>query len=193
MKTLSQLEKALEEINSKLPAFPKSLKDFLATVAPWLTLLGGIIAAWSVYQIWHWANLFNTDQIRRFNELSNGFNSMYGGNFVSASRWSFWLYVAVVVLIATAIIYFLAFKPLKAFKKDGWNLLFIAVIINFLYGIVTMFTNYYGGVNSFIGQIIGTAVSLYILFQIRDYYIGKAKVTPLENQDDKAKPKKEVK
>ena len=173
MGVLQPLEKPLEDINAKLPALPKSAKDLLAKISPWLSLLAGVWAAWSAYQIWHWARAIDA-----IADWANSFSRALGGPGTAASRWSFWLYVSIGVLVVSAIIYVLAVSPLRTFKKQGWDLLFLGIVINFVYGIVILFDSAYGGFGSFFGQLVGTAIGLYLLFQIRDYYVGKAKVAP---------------
>ena len=64
-----------------------------------------------------------------------------------------------------------AFSGLKARKKSGWNLLYYALLLNLAYGIVMAFTNY-GGFSYLIGAVIGSAIGLYLLFQIRSSYLG---------------------
>lgn len=57
----------------------------------------------------------------------------------------------------------------------GWDLLFIASIINLVYGIVVLFTDY-GSIANLFWSIVGTAIGWYFLFQIREYYLGKKPV-----------------
>ncbi len=71
-------------------------------------------------------------------------------------------------------IYIAAFPGTKARKKSGWDLLFYALLINVVYGIVVAFTDY-GGFGSLIGSLVGSAIGAYFLFQIRvSYSTGKA-------------------
>ena len=87
------------------------------------------------------------------------------------------MWVAFIVLLAEAAIYLLAFTGLKAVKKVGWNWLFIGSVVNVVYGIVVLFTDY-GGVGHLIGAVIGAAIGWYFLFQIRDRYLGKKVEAP---------------
>jgi hypothetical protein len=59
--------------------------------------------------------------------------------------------------------------PTKERRKSGWDLMFYAVLLNTVYGLVLLFTDY-GGVGSLIGSLIGTAIGLYFLFQLKPKY-----------------------
>ena len=50
--------------------------------------------------------------------------------------------------------------------------MFFALLVNLVYGVLVIFTDY-GGVGSFIGYLIGSVVGLWLLFQIRDKYLSK--------------------
>ncbi len=47
--------------------------------------------------------------------------------------------------------------------------MFYAFLVNVIYGIFILFTDY-GGLGSLIGAVIGSAIGLYLLFQIRGNY-----------------------
>jgi uncharacterized membrane protein HdeD (DUF308 family) len=73
-------------------------------------------------------------------------------------------------MAAMAVVYIVAFPALRARKKSGWDLLFYAALLNIVYGFVTLFTDY-GSVGNLVGTIIGSAIGLYFLFQIRSLYL----------------------
>jgi len=164
MGLLQPLEKPLEDINKQLPKLPKSFKDFLVQIVPWLTLLAAVLALWTAWGVWQWA---------RIASWVSSWASAVGVGGVS--RWSVMIYLSLGALIVAVIIYALAFSPLRTYAKKGWDLLFLGIAVNFVYGIFVAFS-LYGGFGSFLGQLIGTAIALYLLFQVRDYYTGKEKV-----------------
>ena len=170
MKPLADLEKSLGDVFKDAPVLPKGLKDFLVQIAPWAVLLGGIFSLWSAWGIYKWANTANS-----FVDYANELSRAYGGDVIETTRWSVSLYISLAILVVIGLIYLYAFSPLKAMKKQGWDLLFLAMIVNLVYGVVIAFTSY-GGFGNLIGTLIGSVIGAYILFQIRDYYIGKQKV-----------------
>ncbi len=172
MSATSSLENSLAGLFKAAPKLPENAKKTLVAWLPWLNLIGGLFALSSAYWLYHWAHLANS-LVNYTNSLSEAF----GGPKVSSSRWSVGLYIALAVLAVEAVMYIAAFPGLKAHKKAGWNFLFYALLLNTVYGIVTMFTDYGGGSN-LIGLVIGTVVGLYFLFQVRDVYSGGSSRTP---------------
>jgi hypothetical protein len=64
----------------------------------------------------------------------------------------------------------MAFPATKARTKRGWDLMFYALLVNIVYGVIILFSNY-GGVGNFIFSLIGSAIGLWLLFQIRGKYL----------------------
>ncbi len=182
MKIISDLENSLEKPMKDLPALPKGFRDFLVKIVPWLALIGGIFGVISAWNIYRWTTI-GDDYVDLANEISRA----YGGTTITNNSWSMFLYLAVGVLLVTSIIYIMAFSPLKNYQKKGWDLLFIALLLNLAYGVVLLFTDY-GGFSNFIGTLIGSAIGVYLLFQLRDYYIGKAKVNSATPPPKEGKP-----
>ncbi len=179
-----QLETQLNELFVKNgPELPKGFKDFLVQYVPYLSLLGGIFSLWSAWGIWHWANTAS-----RYIDTVNQWGAAFGVDPVSTSRWSAALWASLIIIAIMGVLYILAFSPLKNRKKAGWNLLFYALLLNVLYGIVGIFINNYGGgFGGFIGTVIGFIIGGYLLFQIRDAYLGKkpaAKPTKTKDSSD---------
>jgi len=177
MKVLEGLESSLNDVFGKsAPGLPKGFKEFLVKIVPWLALLGGIFGLWSAWAIYRWVNTSN-GLADYANELSRAF----GGTDVVNYSWSLGLYIAVAVLVVTAVLYVMAFSPLQKFQKKGWDYLFYALILNLVYGVVVAFTAF-GTFGNLFGALIGSAIGAYFLFQIRDYYTGKAKVAAASSE-----------
>jgi len=168
MGPINTLETSLEKISKDLPQLPKNAKKTIAQIVPWLVLLGAVLSLWAAWAMWDWAHVANT-----YVNWANQISAAYGGTPIATSRLSAGIWIALAVLLAEAVLMFIAFPALRAFKKSGWNLLFILSLVNIVYGIVMMFTNNYGGIGSLIGSVIGTAIGWYFLFQIREEYLGK--------------------
>lgn len=141
---LDQLTGLLEEyLLKKAPGLPTSWKDFIVKVLPWFTLIVLILSVPLILAF------LGISLVILPISFMGGFGS--GVNtFIS------WL-----VLVASFILDLLALKGLFNFKKQGWTYLYWGVLLN---GVYNLFTLNLGSL------VIGTGISLYILFQIRSYY-----------------------
>lgn len=167
---MDQLEKSLEGAFKSAPKLPANGKKMIVEWLPWINLILGILTLWSAYAIYHWAHLANS-----LINYANSLSQAYSGTNVIASRWSVGIYLSLIVLVVEAALYIMAFPGLKDRKKAGWNFLFYAALVNIVYGVVILFSNY-GGAGNFIGSVIGSVIGLYFLFQVRDAYTGKKAV-----------------
>lgn len=164
MGALQSLEDQLAGLFKDLPALPKGGKDALVQWWPYLALLLGALQLFAAWGLWNLANYANAwlDYASRIAGTPVGYSDsdkmiIYGG---------------VILLVVNAVIFFMAYAPLTKKLKKGWDLLFLATIINLVYGVVQIFMTG-RGIGSFIGSLLGTAIGLYLLFQIRDRYAAK--------------------
>ena len=170
MSTLKTLEKQIGDLFKDLPALPKNIKDFLVQVWPYLALIFGVLqlfAAWGLWGLMRVANPY----IEYANELNR-----YAGvqNIGYSSTDKMIIYSGIAILAVNAVIMLMALSPLKARAQRGWDLLFLATLINVVYGVVQIFISGQG-IGSFIMSLLGTAVGLYLLFQVKDMYGSKSK------------------
>jgi FtsH-binding integral membrane protein len=165
-----KLETALEDIFvKKAPALPASAKKAIAEYLPWINLVLGFFGLWSTYWLWQWAHTVN-----RLAEYVNYWSAAVGAPTEPVSRMNLFVWLSIAGMLAQAILYLLAFSPLKARKKSGWNLLFYAMLVYVVVGLVGIFIGgSYGGFGRFIGNVIGAAIGMYFLFQIKSEYQGK--------------------
>lgn len=167
MSAFASLEKKLDEIFvKKAPPLSSNAKRAIVAYLPYINLVLGvliILVAWGLYDAAHTVNYLI-------------------GSPVTVSQVTFTVWLAISVLVIEAVIFIAAFPATKARKKPGWDLIFYAFLINVAYGIVVMFTDY-GGLGRLIGSLVGSAVGLYFLFQIRGNY-GSA---PVARQAAKSK------
>lgn len=169
MAALDNLEKSLESVFVKnAPELPERGKEALVRWLPWINLILGILTLWSVYWLWHWAHLAN-DLANVVNQLS----AVYGTPTTTVHKLTAGVWLGLIVLAVEAVLFIAAFPATRARQKRGWDLMFYAFLVNLLYGVVILFTDY-GGAGNFIGYLIGTAIGLWLLFQIRGKYL-KAK------------------
>jgi hypothetical protein len=168
MSSVDSLEKTLGDAFKGAPKLPQGGKKALVQWLPWINLVLGILSLWTAYALWHWAHLANT-----LIDYANSLSRSLGGVGVVTHRLSFGIWLGIIVLIIEGLFYLAAFPGTRDHKKAGWDLMFYALLVNAVYGVVILFTNY-GGVGNLIGYLIGTVIGLYLLFQIRDSY-GAAK------------------
>ena len=170
MEALRGLETKLQEVFVKNAPFqlPAKAKSWIVQYLPYINLVLGIISLWAAYGIYTWATRADTI-VNYTNELSRTF----GGPVAPVERLTTVLWLGIIFLALEGILYILAFAPTKERKKSGWDLLFLALLVNVVYGVVMVFTNY-GGVSTLLSTLVSTVVGLYFLFQIRSAYTHKA-------------------
>lgn len=165
MKQLESLEKSLSDIFKNAPALPQNAKNSLVQYWPYIALVFAffqIIAAIGLFRLLSAAN----GLIDQINTLSTALNGVKVG---PSSFEKMIILVGVSTLAIDAIITIMAFKPLTEKLKKGWNLMFLAVTINLVYSVVQIFT-YSRGIGQFGMGLIGSAISYYLLFQIKEFY-----------------------
>ena len=162
MGPLSGLEKALAGVFKGAPSLPKGFISWLVKYLPWLAILGAVSTFWVSWLLWDWAH-------SPMAEWLNTWAAYYEGLGVDINSMDVGMWISFVILLISGALYLLAFPGLKAKRKAGWNLLFLGVLINLVYGIVVAFTDY-GGASNLIGSILGAGIGWYVLFQIRDNY-----------------------
>lgn len=143
MESKLPLEKELEPIFlQKFPPFSDSVKEFLVQYGPYfilvLSVLGilGLLTAFGVG------------------------GAVFGMGAASVGI-GFNFYVGIALGIVTLVMYLLAFSPLKARKRAGWNLLYYALLIGLVSNLIQL---------SIFGFVIGGLVGFWVLFQIREKY-----------------------
>ena len=165
MNALQSLENSFNNIFvKKAPALPDSGKKVLVKYLPWINLVLGLLILLSAYSLWQWAhpadNLIN---------YANSLSALYAGQVISTNYLTFAVWLGLAVLVVEALLFIAAFMATRDHKKSGWNLMFYAMLVSIVYAVVTIFTSY--GMGHVISSLIGSAVGLYLLFQIRASYV----------------------
>lgn len=162
---LAPLEKKLDNLLGKnAPVqIPTKGREAIVKYSPWIGLVIGVLGLMAALGLWSAAH-----RVDKLVDYANSLTAAYGGTVTTHHLGlSFWL--SLVFLVLTSVVAIIAFPPLKARKKTGWNLLFYSSILNFLYG-VAQAVYYGGGIGSLVSSLLGTLIGFYILFQIRSYY-----------------------
>lgn len=161
------LEKWLDGVYAKAPALPTGARDWIANNAWWITLIGGLLGLWGTYSLWQVAQ-WGDGWIQYANQASD----YYGAAPAAATGFSATIWVVVIVAAVQAVLSLLAVSGLKAHRKGGWNLLFYSALLSVATAVLYLFTSNYGFGN-FLGSLIGCAIGLYFLFQIRSHFLPK--------------------
>lgn len=172
MTQLDKLETSLDEaLNKKAPfKLPENNRKTLANALWWLALVGGLLQLYLAWRLW--------DSSHRVNEVIDYLNSYAAAYGVDtrADNLGLAFYLVLLTLLASGALLLLAAPGLKAMKKSGWNLVFYSLLVNLVYGIVTLFTDY-GDLGTLFGAALGSLVGAYLLFQVRDHFV-KSHVAP---------------
>lgn len=188
MRALEPLERNLDDFFvNQSPPLPSNAKKALVYYLPWINLALGLLTLYSVYVIWHWAHLASN-----LINYANSISAAYGGPQISSNRLTFGIWLGLIVLALEAVLYIIAFPATRGRKKSGWNLMFYAFLINVVYGVVILFTDY-GSLGTLIWTLIGSFVGLYLLFQIRGNYNTAKRRPYVAKTDRKARASKLIK
>lgn len=142
-----KLIKLLEQPYSKAPVLPANAKEFIVSVAPWLSLIFGVLLVLTGVGGLGWFSAFSP------------LTTMYAGVGNTTL-----LLVASILIIAQGAVMIMAFSPLKARRKRGWNLWVWTELLAVLSSVLSL------SIGSIVWAIIGAAVAFYFLFQVRSYY-----------------------
>jgi hypothetical protein len=167
MEFIKKIENKLVGINATLPVLPKEAKEWLAKVWPWFALIGGavqVVAAWFLWDVVRVAN-------NRLDDVNNVYKDLTGHSLhygYSATDKTI-IYGGIIMLLISGVIALMAWPKLKARDSKGWDLLFLALLIEIVYTVYSLIVPE-RGFGGFISSLIGVAISAYLLFQMRDVY-----------------------
>lgn len=164
---MKQIETMLDEWLVKKAPFqlPENGRKGLVKAMPWIALVGGLLCLFGVFALWRLATF--TDSIVSY---ANQVNSLYGAPVATVAGTNMLVWLSLIVLAVQGVMFVAAFAGLKTQKKSGWNLLFWVALLNVAYAVVYLFVNQ--SIVSLLFSLIETVVGLYLLFQIRSYYVA---------------------
>lgn len=138
------LEKELEPIFlQKFPPFSEDVKEFLVKYGPYIMLFFSILGVFGLLTAF-------------------GVGGAIFGMGAAAVGLGAGFYVSVVLGVVTLIMYLMAFSPLKARKRAGWNLLYYALLLGLISNLIQF---------AIIGFLISALIGFWVLFQIREKYV----------------------
>jgi len=141
---MDQLDSVLNEyLVKKVPALPAAAKDFIVKFGPWISLVVGIMLLPLILAAFGLGALF-------------GPVAMMGGVRFGATYM-----LSMLVAAGQMVLQFAAIPGLMKRQMGGWKLAFYGALVGAVYSIVSF---------NIIGLIIGTGLTLYVLYQIKSYY-----------------------
>lgn len=141
------LEAWLIPIFSNLPHMPEDWRKVVTDIIPWLSLIFGVLGLIGLLGSGMIGMIFSPLIV-----LGGGLRGIL-------------LLVNIVLGIACSVFSILAFKPLQAMKKTGWDYSFYTLCISTVSTLIGMIAMMGG-----IGSVIFTLIGAYLLFEIRARY-----------------------
>lgn len=141
---MENLEKTLNlYFGEKAPALPTQWKEAIVKFSPWISLILLVLTLPALLL------LFGLGAFLVPFSYAAGYNE------------GFTYTVSLLILAVTVVLEAAAIPALFKRSRRGWLLIYYSVLITAVYNLVTMNLG---------GLILGTLLSLYILFQVRSYY-----------------------
>ena len=142
---LKDMEKFFHDLYSKVPwHFPTNVKEVIVKVGPWITLVLMVFAIPIILAALGLTALFSPVAM------------MYGGYHLSLG-----FLLAGIISLLSLVFEAIALPGLFARSLKGWYLIYYAALLSALGNLIRV---------DIFGLIIGLAISLYILFEIKPYY-----------------------
>jgi hypothetical protein len=168
---MRQLEQPLDDAFKKLPQLPEESRRGLVAALPWLALVGAVFACFSAAHQYNVATTVN-DAFSVFGYVSTAVGYVI-------INW-----IGLLLLLAEAVLFLVAFPTLRVYKESGWRLLFWAMLISIFYGVIMNVFNGTIDLAQLIVSLLGAAIGLYFLFQVRPYFSVAVKAkSPTEKTD----------
>lgn len=160
---LAQFEAWLyETLVVKAPyQLPTAAKDWIVKFGPWITLVLGVLLVFTVIPA-----------IMAAIAVTSYTTSVMGGIYGAAVAASVgpMFYLALVVLALQLVIMFMSVPMLLKQQRKGWMLVFYSSIVSLVYSVLNTFSYGFFNFGSLLMGLVGAAIGLYFIFQIRSYY-----------------------
>ncbi len=161
LKHVHGIEAWLEPFFAKFPHIPENGRKVIADIAPWIALVFGILGLFALLGAGALMTLLAIPLL------------LTGGVWVVVG------FITTLLGLAAVILQLLAFNPLKARMKKGWNYLFYGLLLGVLSTIIsvvgsvmsasTMYSNMHG-TSSLVSGVISFLIGGWLLFEIRSQY-----------------------
>lgn len=165
MEYVKKIEKMAEGWLKPFPHLPTNAQKWIAINIWWLELIGVIIMAFSGIGI-----LGSLGLAMGMTSAILGISTFSGMLAISSI-------ISLVSMAASVVVMAMAIRPLKELKKKGWDLLFIAILINCFSVVLSAAIrfSFFAFISSILSGAIIIAISTYFLFEIRSFFVSVKK------------------
>ena len=139
---MDRIETTLEGYVQKVPSLPNSWKEFIVSFIPWYTCLVILLNVPIFFSLFGLASLVSP------------FAYIFGSKVSGITA-------ALILSAGMLVLQIMALQGLFGKKMKSWKLLFYSALLGVVHGIF---------IGSLFSVLIGSVISLYILFQIKSYY-----------------------
>ena len=164
METVHSLEKTIGAWYKDVPHLPKGLTTWLVNNAWWIVVIGVVLSVFSLFVV--------IPSVLFVLGLSTGVSGMLGYALVNAdlgaANWII-MFIGIVSLIIVTILEAMAINPLKSKLKKGWELLFVATLVNFAFSILQGLVAV--DIVGIFFTALWSAVGIYVLFEVRSGFV----------------------
>ena len=145
---LNQLETMLDEyLGKKAPAMPENIKETLVSFAPYLAIIGIVLAVPGILAI------------LGIGAMLGPLTAFMGASYMMSYGPAY--YIGVIGLIISAVLNGLAIQGLFKRSLGAWRLMYYSSLVSFVASVLQ---------GSFGGAVIGALIGMYILFQVKNKY-----------------------
>ena len=141
------------------PHLPQGIRRWLSKNIWWLVVIGVVAGVFSLLTIFDLTSSLEDTM------------SLVAGSSVSATladTFSLASITTIIMIMLVTSIEALASMPLKALRKRGWDLLFLASLVSLLLGIISALL--YSDINALLRTLVAAMLGFYILFEIISYF-----------------------
>jgi len=164
MESVYKLEEKLAIWYKSVPHLPTKVQKWIIVNVWWIVLIGVILSAIGIISI-----LGSIGVAVSLMATTSDLTRTYYNSANYSTGWIVGAFISLLFVIASTLILAWSIQPLKAQRRRGWLLLFIAWIINAASIVVDAIATFsvFGFIGNIIFGAIGLAISAYFLYEIR--------------------------
>ena len=158
MQQLAGVEDCRNTSIKGLPHLPQEWRHWLADNVWWLVLIGVVLGAFGILGL--------VPVVLGISIFTGIVAGPAAGALVIITG-----IVNMAVLVVSVVLEAMAVTPLKAKQKKGWDLLFLVSLVAFAGSVLNAIIT--GNIGHILGLLVGTLIGLYLLFEVRMYFVHK--------------------